>query len=104
MSPGKQVEYNDIGGQKENPAAAEYTVDQGDTDESTVGIHGVIPLYIGVRASLRTDQQCSDKNADHVAEYGGAKRDKQAPHKFRSVISLVCSDDDKRIDHKEEKV
>ena len=79
MSPGEQVEHNNVGGQKENPVAAQHAVDQWNADESAVGIHGIIAFDVRVRTAFRTDQQRCYKDSHNVAEYGGSERNKKIP-------------------------
>ena len=104
MGPGEQVEHNNVGGQKENAVAAKHTVDQRDTDKSTVGIHSVIALDVGVRAAFGTDQKCCHQDSDNVAEHGGAERNKQSPYKFRLIVRLICGDNDERIHDKKQEI
>ena len=104
VSPGEQVEHNNVGGQKENPVAAQHAVDQWNADESAVGIHGIIAFDVRVRTAFRTDQQRCYKDSHNVAEYGGSERNKKTPHKFRLIIRLICGNDNERVDYKKKEI
>ena len=103
MGPGKDIECDHICTQVEDTCAAQYTVDQRNTDESAVGIDCVVPFDAVVISGAPADQEHGDQDAHNMDNCGCQERKQQPPDKLRVICNLVYGYDDERIyDHEQQ--
>ena len=103
MCPGKQIEHDHIGGEVENTGVAQDAADQGDADETAVGIHGIESFDTVIVTAFRPDYQGGNYDAKHMCRCCSSKSEQEAPDKAGVIVCLIdCYDENRIYDHKKE--